>query len=290
MKTIWVTGSKGQLGKEIQLQQKKLRDARFLFTDIEELDLTDKDAVMKFAAKEKPAIIINCAAYTAVDKAEEEPEKATLLNKEVPDLLTDTAKEVHAILIQISTDYIFDGTACAPYVESDPPNPQSTYAESKHAGEEAVLKSPENLVIRTSWLYSAHGNNFLKTMLRLGKERNELGVVFDQVGSPTSAADLAGALLDISTQILDGKPGIGGIYHYSNEGVCSWYDFALLIMKTAKIDCQVKPITSDQFPTPAKRPQYSVLNKNKLKNTFSIKVPHWQESAFKVINHIITSG
>ena len=276
MNTIWITGSKGQLGTELQIQQEKLTDTRFLFTDIEELDLTNKQAVIDFTLKEKPAVIINCAAYTAVDKAEEEPDKAFLLNRDIPAFLTEAAEKAHAILIHISTDYVFDGTANSPYNETDKTNPQSEYGKSKLAGEIAVLEGARNLVIRTSWMYSAHGQNFLKTMLRLGKEREEIGVVSDQVGSPTSAADFANALLEISKQILEGKKDAGGIYHYSNEGICSWYDFARAIMETAKLDCKVNPITAAQYPAPAKRPQYSVFDKGKIINTFGINIPPWE--------------
>lgn len=290
MNTIWVTGSKGQLGTELQLQQQKLENNRFLFTDIEELDLTDKQAVIDFTLKERPSIIINCAAYTAVDKAEEESEKANLLNRDVPAFLTEAVEKANAILIHISTDYVFDGTANTPYKETDETNPQSEYGRSKLAGEEAVMKNPENLVVRTSWLYSAHGHNFLKTMLRLGKERDKIDVVSDQLGSPTSGADLADALLKISKQLLEGKKNVGGIYHYSNEGVCTWYDFAKAIMQITNLDCKVNPITTEQYPTPVKRPQYSVFNKGKLKDTFGIQVPDWQESAEKVIDQLITSG
>lgn len=277
MKTIWITGSKGQLGTELQLQQDKLKDVRFLFTDIEELDLTEKQAVLDFSENEKPSIIINCAAYTAVDKAEEEFDFAMSLNRDVPAYLSEAARLVDARLIHISTDYVFDGTNHRPYVEKDKPNPQSAYGRTKLAGEEAALTNPENLVIRTSWLYSAHGNNFLKTMLRLGKERDELGVIFDQVGTPTSAADLAGALIEITKQILKGKEKAGGIYHFSNEGVCSWYDFARVIINFDKLNCSIKPITTDQYPLPAKRPFYSVLNKTKIKDTFGISIPHWSQ-------------
>lgn len=290
IKTIWITGSKGQLGTELQLQQEKLINTRFLFTDIEELDLTDREAVIRFAQEEKPTIIINCAAYTAVDKAEEEPDKAFLLNRDVPAYLAKAAENVNAILIHISTDYVFDGTASSPIKETDATNPQSVYGRSKLAGEQAVMKNPENLVVRTAWLYSAHGHNFLKTMLRLGKEREEIGVVSDQLGSPTSAADLADALLEISNQIINGKKDAGGIYHYSNEGMCSWYDFAKAIMEIANLDCRVNPITTEQYPAPAKRPQYSVFNKEKIKKTFGILIPDWDDSAKKLIDQLITSG
>ena len=254
MKTIWVTGSKGQLGTELHLQQNKLENTRFLFTDIDELDLTDKSAVLEFLKKEKPSVIINCAAYTAVDKAEAEAEKAFLLNRDVPDYLCEASEQVKAVLIHISTEYVFDGTAYKPYTENDATHPKSEYGKSKLAGEEVVLKNPDNIVIRTSWLYSAHGNNFMKTMLRLGKEREELSVVFDQIGSPTSASDLADALLEIANQILAGKRNVGGIYHYSSEGVCSWYDFARRVMNIDQSPCLVHPITTDQYPLPAKRP------------------------------------
>jgi len=289
MKTIWITGSKGQLGTELQLQQEKLQDVRFLFTDIEELDLTNKQAVIDFAQKEKPALIINCAAYTAVDKAEEEFDTAMSINRDVPAHLAEAAKIVLARLIHISTDYVFDGTSCKPYVETDKTNPQSAYGKTKLSGEEVVLTNHENMVIRTSWLYSAHGNNFLKTMLRLGKERDELGVIFDQVGTPTSAADLAAALLEISKQILEGKENAGGIYHFSNEGVCSWYDFARVIMNFDKLNCFIKPITTDEYPLPAKRPFYSVFNKKKIKDSFGITIPHWSQGLAKTYIQLVTS-
>ena len=283
MKTIWITGSKGQLGTELRLQHERLNDTRFLFTDIDELDLTDKEAVIRFAQEEKPAIIINCAAYTAVDKAEEEPEKAFLLNRDVPAFLTEAAEKVNGVLIHISTDYVFDGRANSPYREDDPTNPQSLYGKSKLAGEEAVLKNPENLIVRTAWLYSAHGHNFLKTMLRLGKERKEIGVVSDQTGTPTSAADLAGALLEICKQLLAGKKNAGGIYHYANEGICSWYDFARAIMEIARLDCRVNPISTEQYPTPTERPKYSVLDKQKIRDAFNLKIPLWHTSIQQVI-------
>jgi dTDP-4-dehydrorhamnose reductase len=288
LKTIWVTGSKGQLGTELQLQQQTLKEVRFIFTDIEELNLTNKQGVIAFCKQEKPAIVINCAAYTAVDKAEEEPEKAMLLNRDVPAFLAEGAKTVNGSVIHISTDYVFDGTSYRPWVETDKVNPQSVYAKTKSAGEEVILKHPENLVIRTSWLYSAHGSNFLKTMIRLGKERKELGVVYDQVGSPTSAADLAGALIEVSRQLIGGKKNAGGLYHYTNEGVCSWYDFARVIMNIAQLSCTIRPITTDQYPLPAKRPFYSVLNKAKIKVTFGIDIPHWSLGLAKTYRQFLT--
>lgn len=278
MQTIWVTGSKGQLGTEISLQKDALKNARFLFTDIEELDLEDEAAVLNFAKKEKPSIIINCAGYTAVDKAEEEQDKAFMLNCIVPAYLSKAAELSEGTLIHISSDYVFDGTIKRPLSEEDSPNPQSAYGKSKLAGEKEALKNESNLVIRTSWLYSAHGNNFVKTMLRLGKERDEINVVADQFGSPTSAGDLAGAILEISKQILEGKKNCGGIYHYSNEGECNWYEFASEIMKLSGLRCKVNPIGTDQYPLPAKRPGYSVFNKSKIKSAFGIDIPHWKDS------------
>jgi len=283
MNTIWVTGSKGQLGTEIFLQKEKLQDCRFLFTDIEELDLTSEKAVLDYAQKEKPVIIINCAGYTAVDKAEEEQEQTFLLNCFVPAYLSKAAKFSKGTLIHISTDYVFDGKGNRPYREDDDPNPQSVYGKSKLAGEKEVLKIDHNLVIRTSWLYSMHGNNFVKTMLRLGKEKDEISVVSDQVGSPTSAVDLARTILHICSKLIAAKENYGGIYHYSNEGSCSWYEFASAIMKTAGLNCTVHPTTSDTHPRPAKRPSYSIMNKEKIKTTFNISINHWTDSLRKFI-------
>lgn len=288
MSTIWITGSQGQLGTELRIQNEKFPEHNFLFTDIKELDLTHEILVRNFAEENHPDIIINCAAYTAVDKAESDTKAACLLNRDVPALLTEVSASINAVLIHISTDYVFDGTACKPYLENDLTNPQSEYGRSKLAGEKAVLSNPDNLILRTSWLYSAHGNNFVKTMLKLGRERDEIGVVSDQAGSPTSASDLANALLIISNQILSGKRNTGGIYHYSNEGICSWYDFAMEIMEEAGINCYVKPLSSREFPTPARRPFYSVLNKSKIKETFEIEISHWRESLKSVLRILTT--
>ncbi len=286
MKKIWVTGAKGQLGTELYSQHSKLRQCEFLFTDIEEMDLTQKKAVMDFVRNENPDVIINCAAYTAVDKAEEEPEKAFLLNRDIPAYLTEAAASIDALLIHLSTDYVFDGTKDRPYTENDRPNPISAYAESKYAGEREVLKNPKNIILRTSWLYSAQGTNFLKTMLRLGKEKEELTVVNDQFGIPTSATDLAGALLYMVKHILSDKEDYGGIYHYSDEGWCSWYDFAVEIMRLTGLNCHVKPVTTAQYPLPAKRPMYSVMDKSKIKRVFGIEIPEWRESLLKVLKTI----
>jgi dTDP-4-dehydrorhamnose reductase len=289
MKTIWVTGSKGQLGTELFLQHKNLQNANFLFTDIAELDLTNETLVQEFIKQYKPSYIINCAAYTNVDKAETDSDAAYKLNHDVPRRLSQISLENNCLLIHISTDYVFNGANSLPYTEENPTSPQSVYGSSKLAGEVQVLKNHRNIVIRTSWLYSAHGSNFLKTMLRLGKERDILNVVFDQTGSPTSAADLAHSILNITGQYITTEQNFGGIYHFSNEGVCSWYDFAVEIMKIAELNCKVKPITSDKYPSPVKRPAYSVLNKSKIKDTFGIEIPYWKDSLEKVYSQIINS-
>jgi dTDP-4-dehydrorhamnose reductase len=287
MKTIWVTGSKGQLGTEIRIQNKKPEQYNFIYTDIEELDLTNSEEVINFTIANKPDIIINCAAFTNVDKAESEKDAAFRLNSDVASLLSEISVEYNCTLIHISTDYVFDGKSSTPYEEYDPTSPQSVYGMSKLIGENTVLRNNRNLIIRSSWLYSAHGNNFLKTMLRLGKEKESLGVVYDQVGSPTSAADLALAILQICDKILASGENYGGIYHYSDEGVCSWYDFSKTIMKLANLKCIINPITTEQYPLPAKRPAYSVFNKKKIKDTFGIKIPYWRDSLESCIRQLI---
>lgn len=284
---IWITGSKGQLGTELFQQQDKLPEAEFLFTDIEELDLTRKEAVLKFAKQEKPGWIINCAAYTAVDRAEEEPEKTMLLNRDIPAYLTEAALQNHARLIHISTDFVFDGKTNRPYTEKDAPGPLSVYAKSKYAGELEVLKHPSNIVIRTSWLYSVYGNNFVKTMLKLGAERHEIGVVRDQVGSPTAGPDLASALLKMIASISEHPEKVGGIYHYSNAGICSWYEFAAEIMRLAGLPCKVKPIPTSAYPLPAKRPAYSVMDLSKIRNEFGLVIPEWRESLKRILPEIL---
>jgi len=287
MKTIWVTGSKGQLGTELRLQHEKLAHSNFLFTDIAELDLKDERLVREFVLQHKPEFIINCAAFTNVDKAESNIGPAYMLNRDIPELLSRISLETNCILIHISTDYVFDGLNCRPYKEEDATSPQSVYGASKLAGEIEVLKNYRNIIIRTSWLYSAYGTNFLKTMLRLGKERDKLNVVYDQVGTPTSASDLANEILHITGQLLSTEENMGGIYNFSNEGVCSWYDFAVEIMKIAGLNCAISPITSDKYPSPVNRPAYSVLNKSKITETFGKSIPYWKESFDKVYNQIV---
>ena len=275
--TILITGSKGQLGSEIQhlAEDMDKEEYQFIFTDKEELDITDRQAVYDFVEQNNVSIIVNCAAYTAVDKAERDAELCELLNHVAPMYLAEAIDSVGGSMIQISTDYVFDGTACRPYSEDDITNPQGVYGSTKLAGEEAVIRSCVGaMVIRTAWLYSSFGNNFVKTMIRLGKERDTLGVVADQTGTPTYARDLAGAILEIIKQGI-----VPGVYHYSNEGTTSWYDFTKAIHRIAGITtCQVKPLHTEDYPTPAKRPHYSVLDKTKIKNTFKISIPWWEDS------------
>lgn len=288
MKNILVTGSNGQLGSEISLLKDRYKSFRFFFTDIEELDICNLQAVRRFVKENNIAYIVNCAAYTAVDKAEDDIERCYKVNRDAPENLGSAAREFGAKLIHVSTDYVFDGTNYRPYVESDSVCPASVYGKSKSEGESALMKvCPESIIIRTSWLYSGFGNNFVKTMIRLGKERDALSVVFDQVGTPTNAADLAYSILEIS-EYSEKNPFRSGIYHFSNEGVCSWYDFTISIHKFAGITgCKISPIEGKDFPAKAPRPHYSVLNKKKIKETFGISIPHWEESLKPVVEGLL---
>ena len=286
MANILITGANGQLGSEFK-QISGLTDNHFIFTDINELDITDNEAVNIFFKSRRIDFIINCAAYTAVDKAENEQEQARLINVKAVENISHAAKENNCYLIHISTDYVFDGKNYKPYIEEDMVSPQSVYGKTKLEGEKIMESYAKGLIIRTSWLYSSFGHNFVKTMLRMGKERGELNVVFDQIGTPTYAADLAGAILEIIKQtITNSKKIIPGIYHYSNEGVCSWYDFSKEIMDLDEINCKVNPIESKDYPTPAKRPFYSVLNKEKIKSVFGIEIPYWKDSLNECIKLI----
>lgn len=279
MYRVLVTGANGQLGSELRhlVAVTSLPEYDFQFMTREELDLSDISNIENFFDSKKFDVIINCAAYTAVDKAETEQELADSINHRFVSILSRVAKRDGTKLILISTDYVFDGKGYRPYVENDPTDPQGVYGQSKCNGEKAVFEiAPQNtLIIRTSWVYSSFGNNFVKTMLRLGKEREELGVIFDQVGTPTYARDLAAAILEILPKIDNTSPQI---YHYSNEGVVSWYDFARAIFELSGITCDVNPITTDQYPTPAQRPHYSLLNKAKIKSDYGISIPYWRES------------
>ncbi len=280
---ILVTGCNGQLGTELRLQEDNHASHRFYNTDIEELDITDQMAVDAFVAKNEIDGIVNCAAFTAVDKAESSKELCTALNTVAPAYLASAIARRGGWMIHISTDYVFDGTAHLPYQEDATPSPDSVYGSTKLAGELAVTKfCPRSLIIRTAWLYSPFGNNFVKTMMRLGKERKELGVVFDQIGSPTYAFDLAKTILHIIEEGV--RPGV---YHYSNEGVISWYDFTKTIHRIAGIEsCKVSPIHTTDYPTPARRPPFSVLDKSKIKKTYSIEIPYWETSLNDCIERI----
>lgn len=278
MKTILVTGANGQLGNSIRVLAGQYSQYNFLFTDVDTLDITDPAAVKAAVKDNQVNYIINCAAYTAVDKAEENEELCRRLNSFAVCVLGEAAREAGAKMIHVSTDYVFSGTGYCPYKETDGTRPVSVYGRTKLAGEEGLMEvCPDAVIIRTAWLYSEFGSNFVKTVLRLGKERDELGFVFDQVGTPTYAGDLAAAILSVVTADEKGA-FVPGIYHYSNEGVCSWYDFTVKILQIAGIDCRIRPIETKDYPTKAVRPPYSVLNKNKIKETYGVAIPHWEAS------------
>ena len=280
---ILLTGCNGQLGNEIQLLEKDYGQHRFFNTDVAELDITNQLAVADFVGRNGIDGIINCAAYTAVDKAEDNKELCTTLNTVAPAYLAAAVEKRGGWIVQVSTDYVFNGKAHKPYVETDTPSPDSVYGSTKLAGELGVQKFCKRaMVIRTAWLYSTFGNNFVKTMIRLGKEKAELGVVFDQIGTPTYAGDLAKAIM---TAVEKGiKPGV---YHFSNEGVISWYDFTKAIHRIAGITtCKVRPIHTSEYPTPANRPHFSVLDKTKIKETYDMEIPYWEESLHKCIEKL----
>lgn len=272
---ILVTGCTGQLGSEIRLLEKEHEGHKFFNAGKDELDITVRAAVDDFIDRNEIDGVINCAAYTAVDKAESDTRLCTALNTEAPAYIAAAIEKCGGWLVHVSTDYVFNGKKHTPYVESDTTCPDSVYGSTKLAGELGVSKlCSRAMIIRTAWLYSTFGNNFVKTMMRLGRERSELGVVFDQIGTPTYARDLARAIMTAVEQGI--KPGV---YHYSNEGVCSWYDFTKAIHRIAGITtCSVKPIHTEEYPTPATRPAYSVLDKTKIKETLGITVPYWEES------------
>ena len=278
MKTLLVTGANGQLGNSIRLLAKNYSGYNFLFTDVDTLDITGPAAVKAAVKDNQVNYIINCAAYTAVDKAEDNEELCRRLNSFAVCVLGEAAREAGAKMIHISTDYVFSGTGYRPYKETDGTRPVSVYGRTKLAGEEGLMEvCPDAVIIRTAWLYSEFGSNFVKTVLRLGKERDELGFVFDQIGTPTYAGDLAAIILSVVTADEKGA-FVPGIYHYSNEGVCSWYDFTVKILQIAGIDCRIRPIETKDYPTKAVRPPYSVLSKSKIKETYGIAIPHWEAS------------
>jgi dTDP-4-dehydrorhamnose reductase len=283
---ILVTGCNGQLGSEIRLLQNANKQYNWFNTDVNDLDITDNKAVNEYVNSKSIDGIINCAAFTDVNKAESNVTLCKLLNTEAPAILAAAIEKRHGWLIQISTDYVFNGTNFKPYTENDIPSPNSVYGNTKLNGELAIKKLCKKvLIIRTAWLYSTFGNNYVKTMIRLGKERKELGVVFDQIGTPTYAHDLALAIVAIIN-----KGVTAGLYHFSNEGVISWYDFTKAIHRIAGItSCLVKPIHTEDYPTPANRPHYSVLDKTKIKNAFNIEIPYWETSLEKCIKKILAN-
>jgi dTDP-4-dehydrorhamnose reductase len=285
---ILITGAYGQLGNELKELAPRYPGWNFIFTDVDSLDITDEHAVRIFYQANSPDIVINCAAYTAVEKAETDVETARKINAVAPGILAKAAKQAAAKLIHISTDYVFDGSACRPLTEAEKVNPTGVYGSTKLEGEQNVqTENPESVIIRTSWLYSAFGNNFVKTMLRLGKEKENLNVIFDQVGTPTYAADLAGAILSIvGISEKNPKKLVPGIYHYSNEGLASWFDFAQAVFEISGVNCRVTPVLSSEFPSSVKRPHYSVLDKSKIKNTFEISIPYWRESLKNCISKL----
>ncbi len=284
MAVILITGANGQLGSEINNLSRKYLGYDFIFTDIDTLDITNREQTFEFIKKNEPDWIINCAAYNLVDKAESEPEKAMLINAEAVRNIAESISGSECKFIHVSTDYVFDGNSNVPYNENTPANPVTAYGKSKYAGELAALRHNRSMVIRTSWLYSPFGSNFVKTIMAKAKERDMLKVVFDQIGSPTYAGDLASAITEIVALVIRNKIAfIPGIYHYSNEGVCSWYDFAEEIIKEAGISCKVLPILSTEYPSPARRPFYSVLDKSKIKETYNIYIPHWRSSLISCI-------
>ncbi|MCL4115218.1 UNVERIFIED_CONTAM: hypothetical protein GTU68_006255 [Idotea baltica] len=283
MINVLVTGGNGQLASCIKDKASSFDKYNFIYVDLEDLDITDEKAVNQFFKLNEPAWCINCAAYTAVDKAETEVETAKKVNVNGPKYLARASKKHKSKFIQISTDFVFDGKSGIICTEEDPTNPVSVYGSTKLDGEQVTINEiSEHFILRTSWLYSEHGNNFLKTMLTLGSERDVLNVVGDQIGTPTYAGDLA----EIILKLISENSNSYGLYHYSNEGVASWYDFAVAIMNESKTDCKVFPIRTAAYPTPAKRPAYSAMDKSKIKSTLDIEIPYWRDSLITAINKL----
>ncbi|MDD3479005.1 MAG: dTDP-4-dehydrorhamnose reductase [Paludibacteraceae bacterium] len=282
---LLITGAYGQLGNEMRVALERYPHLESIFTDVDTLDITDKNAVDAFVELHQPNVLINCAAYTAVDKAEDDLALCYKINCDAVRNLGEVAQAHGIRVIHISTDYVFDGTSHIPYTEDMAVSPTNVYGKSKLAGERELRKAcPGAIIIRTSWLYSGFGNNFVKTMLKLGNERSQLKVIFDQIGTPTYAADLADAML----QIIDSGKFVPGIYHFSNEGVCSWYDFTKMIFKLAHVECEVLPIESKDYAVRTPRPHYSVLNKSKLKSTYNQAIPYWMDGLERCL-HVLLS-
>jgi dTDP-4-dehydrorhamnose reductase len=287
MAVILITGANGQLGSELKSVSKSYYGYDFIFTDIEELDLTDPGQVSLFIKKNEPDWIVNCAAYNLVDKAETDSEKAMLVNSTAVRNISESVKGSDCRFIHLSTDYVFSGNTNVPYDENAVPDPQTSYGRSKLAGEKAAQMHNRSMIIRTSWLYSSYGANFVKTILSKAREKDSLRVVFDQTGTPTWAANLAEGIMNIVSSVIRNQVAFNaGIYHYSNEGVCSWYDFALAIVEEAGLNCKVNPILSNEFKSVAKRPSYSVLDKSKIKENYNLEIPHWRESLKKCIDQM----
>ncbi len=292
---ILVTGANGQLGNEMRIVSKRSSD-RYIFTDVEELDITNRDAVMNFVKENDIKVVVNCAAYTNVDKAEDDEATAELINAQAVKHLAEACKSNEATLIHISTDYVFGGNeGNTPRTEDEPVNPTGAYGRTKLHGEQTIQEVGCNyLIIRTAWLYSEFGNNFVKTMRRLTSERDKLNVVFDQIGTPTYALALANVIMrfieilkkENNYQLLTVNFQLYGVYHFSNEGVISWYDFAKEICELSGNECDIQPCHSNEFPSKVKRPSYSVLDKTKIKNKLNITIPHWKESLKKCINKL----
>jgi dTDP-4-dehydrorhamnose reductase len=282
---ILITGSNGQLGQELKKLSRSSKfktKHKFFFTDVEDLDITSSSDLRSFVQKNKIKFIVNCAAYTAVDKAEGDAKNAELVNRIGPGHLAGISREYDIPLIHVSTDFVFDGKKSSPYVETDTANPISVYAKTKLEGEQEIIKRASTFVIiRTSWLYSEFGANFVKTILRLSKEKKELNIVFDQIGTPTYAKDLALAIMTMVPKI---RKGTRGIFHYSNEGVASWYDFAKAVLDITASKCKIRPIEAKDYPVPAKRPAYSAMNKAKIKEAFKLEIPYWRDSLKKCLD------
>lgn len=281
---ILITGCNGQLGNEMQLLEKVNPQHQYFNTDVAQLDITTPEAIEEFVNNNAIDIIVNCAAFTAVDKAESSQELCHLLNAKAPEYLAAAVAKRGGYLVQVSTDYVFDGTNHTPYTEDEATCPNSVYGSTKLEGEKLAMAACANtMIIRTAWLYSTFGNNFVKTMIRLGQEKPELGVIFDQIGTPTYAGDLAAAIMAAINHGI-----VPGIYHFSNEGVISWYDFTKAIHRIAGItSCHVKPLHTTEYPTPAARPHYSVLDKTKIKQTYGIEIPYWEESLEKCVAKLL---
>ncbi len=284
MAIILITGSDGQLGNELRVVSKNYYGYDFVFTDVSTLDITDKDKTAEFINQTNPDWIVNCAAYNLVDKAEEEPEQALLINGTAVKNITEVITGSDCRFIHVSTDYVYDGKSNIPYNENIPAAPLSAYGRSKLAGEKYALQHPGSMIIRTAWLYSSFGKNFVKTIIRNAAEKESLKVVFDQTGTPTYAADLAEAIMNIISGVIRNQIAMNsGIYNYSNEGVCTWYDFASEIVKETGLNCHVVPVLSKEFQQKATRPSYSVMDKSKIKDNYGLTIPHWRTSLLKCI-------